>query len=171
MIVRRTYRNAIHVYSDDAALDKPRTPREDETQRDAPARKAWDEAWKRFRETGDLAALPLKEGQKPTVFHIASLKREHMELLGDPLSDLRAGNLGETLKKCAMMVRWGLTGAKDFVDEGGTPVALEFNGEEGKDRILKVESLRDLYYPELILELGLRIYEVSTPSPLYKGVS
>lgn len=169
MIVKRTYRNMAHVFSEETDIPRAANAEEAKSEAFAAKKSAWEAAWKRFKETGDVGVLPFKEGHKPTVWEITSLRIEQFNLVGNPVDDLVAGNEDAARGKCAIIVRWGLTGVEKFVDENGAPVTLKFDGENTKDRILTVESLRDIAHPDLILELGLRIYEVSKPSPLFKG--
>lgn len=169
MIVKRTYRNAVHVWSEETDIPKAANADEEKSEAFAAKKAAWEAAWKRFKETGEVGALPFKDGHKPTIWEIASLRLEQFNLIGNPFADLLADNEPEARRKCAVITRWGLVGARDFVDEDGVPITLQFDGENTKDRILKVDSLRDIGHPDVIFELGLRIYEVSKPSPLFKG--
>lgn len=156
MISRRVHRTVDHVWTEDPALDKEA--------------EGFAAKWRKFLETGNVDELPLKNGQRPTVFRLASLKREAVLQLSDIVhadvkSLVRAGNdrvIGLAFfRSFEAAVSRGLVGVQNFTDDAGRPVSLRFDD----DGLVHKETLEDLLYPELMRELGLRILEISMPGP------
>lgn len=162
MITRRVHKRVAHVWSKDPALDKSNEA-------------AFAKAWKAFQEKGDVELLPLKEGQKPTVFWIGSLRRIHMLSLSDTSmleikSLLRQGADGIValafLRVCDEVVARGLQSVDNFCDsETGAQISLQFIEDGRGGKLLSRDSLEDVCHVGLVNELGLRILELSMPDP------
>jgi len=137
MIASRSTDSVVHVYSQDPAIDK-----------DHP-----DFDWDRFKETGEMKYLPIKEGQTPTVFQIRRLTRRQF------LKVIKS----DDAEQFSEAVAYGLRGIKDW----GAPVDLKFQGD-GQER-LHPDTLDRIFAVELFVELGARIMELSRLAPLSKS--
>lgn len=161
MITKRSHKRMAHVWSRDPALDTSDTAR-------------FEAGWTEFRKTGNLAALPLKEGQQPTVFEVMSLKRIHMLMLGDRVSAdmaslMRAGAEGIAqlafLRVCDQVVSYGVAEVRNLADADGRPTSITLVDDGRGGKMLSTETMEEIHYVSLINELGFRILELSMPSP------
>lgn len=161
MITRRVHKSIDHVWSRDPALDKSNEAE-------------FAKAWEAFKKGGDVGLLPIREGQRPTVFRCVSLKRLHMLTLSDTamleLKGLvRSGGDGIValafLRVCDEVVARGVIGADNFCDEQGRQVSLTFVDDGRGGKLLSKDSLEDLHHVSLVNELGFRILEISMPDP------
>jgi hypothetical protein len=158
MITRRVFQTVQHVFSRDPSLD-----------REAPDFK---EAYKRFLSDGEVKGLPLKNGSPPTVFRLASLKKRAMDRGSDvTLAEFRAAMVSPRsvasvafFRSSAELVQLGLVGADNLADNDGRPLSLKFD-DTAAGKVLSAESLNDILYPDMIIELASRILEISTPDP------
>lgn len=160
MIQLRVHRVVDHVWSRDPALDKS-----------DPAR--WSKAWTEFLETGSVAALPLRDGRQPTIWKLASLKREDRLRLGDlaqgKMADLLKNGSGlegiiglSFLRGSDQLVAAGLVGVVNLQDEHGRPAKFEINGHGVSKEQLDALHLLGMHF---VNELGNRILEISEPDP------
>jgi hypothetical protein len=167
MITRLPHQEVEHIWSRDPALDRSHP-------------EAFEAAWKKFRETGDAAALPTKNGATPAVWILSGLKRRH-KLRNSPLSmELSRrlmkngmgidGIMGEALLESHdFYVQVGLVAVRGYADEHGQPVVLARVDDGQGGKILSGDAMEDLHGRHLgthfINELGFRIREMSEPDP------
>lgn len=163
MLQLRTHRTIEHVWSRDPALDTKA--------------EGFAEAWKKFLATGDLALLPLKNGARPVVWTLASLKREHkIHALSDLAAEktrmlYRAGGGLEGivglsfLRGTDYLVSVGLTGVRGLQDETGRPVEFLKNEKPGQPLAPETMEKLHLFGMHFINELGFRVLEISEPDP------
>lgn len=165
MISRRLHDQIDHVYSGDPALDKTKA---------AEYKKARAECLK----TGKVELLPLKQGTQPVVWKLKALSRpEKLSVSGTALDKVlalvRGGAGSQGITGLAMLtvfdvvVMYGVVNASGLLDKDNRPMTLPFtdNGRGGK--MLSGEALEELYLfgTEFIIELGLRILEITEPDP------
>lgn len=129
-----------HVWSLDAALDKS-----DE--------EGFKAAWEKFLKDDDVAALPLVEGDAPTVFDLEPLSRKAftavMKLDG--------------LEQASEAVAYGLCGVTGFHVKG-KPFTIERKETNGSAR-LTAKTMDAIYDPFLFMELGYRVIAISRIDP------
>lgn len=163
MITRRVHRSVPHVWTRDPAIDRS----DEEKVRTG---------FKSFLEDGELSHLPIRQGCRPTVFRVASLKRAHLQEVGRmaqiELSSLLArSGVTEGIAGLAMyelndlVVSRGVISVENLQDESGRPVSLQFTDDGRGGKVLARETLEELSYVPLINELGLRILQLSMPDP------
>lgn len=139
MIIRSTTKPFKHVWSLDPALD-----RENEK---------FEEHWRKFLKSGDVASLPLRDGQRPTVFTLIPLNRGLF---------LRLEKL-DGLTSHHEIVAYALK-AVDGFEVDGIPVKLDEKDAGGFKRLTD-ECLDKLYDPNLFAALSVRVLEVSRLDP------
>lgn len=160
-IYARAHQTITHIWSEDPSLNH-------EDPKDDPGRFA--RAWEQFKKTGDTKVLPYLEGQTPCLWELRSITHAQKCQIGDAMAvaagQAQAVGLGSLVAKmllyhpCAELVAYGLVGAKGLLDTDGHVVELKrVNGR------LTAEVMEMLSYEPLIVELGLRIYEISSPDP------
>lgn len=152
-----------HVWSRDPALDDSN-----------PA--ALEAALAKFRETGDVKVLPLKNGTQPAIWKLTSMTEKayrglsrtsafevHKAMADQNLRHVlmeRAtyGETSEAARRC-------LVGVEGALDERGRPFEIK---TEGKERVLTeacMEALFERWGARLIAELGLRAIDACEVGP------
>lgn len=169
-IYARAHQTVDHVWSEDPAIDYPRVtgnPEDDEK-----SKKAFETAFAEYKRTGDAKRLPFKDGEQPVLFRLRSLTHAQKLAVGDALTaamqrvvaignESVASNL-LLYRPCSELVAVGLVDIVGMLNVDGSPLELEF--EDGKKRVSRA-SMEKISHEALIIELGLRIREISSPDP------
>lgn len=166
-IYARAHQEITHVWSEDPALD---TDLPDDPVGRAAKLKAIEDGYTELRRTGDIKKLPLRPGMTPCLFKLKSLTHAQKLQIGDVMTQAlaqvqavgRASLTGRMVlyAACAEFVACGLVGVSGMLDDNGQPLKVErVNGR------LPSETLEKLSYDSLIIELGARIHEISSPDP------
>jgi hypothetical protein len=143
MITRSLLAPVEHVWSQDPALDATDTQR-------------LDDALAEARKTGSITGLPLREGERPSVFVLRRLSRAAW---------LRIGRMPSGFEQDSETVALGLVDLRDYTVDR-VPVRVELaDGGDGLKRV-KNDTLDAIYDPFLFRELAERVLEVSRLDPL-----
>lgn len=142
MITKSLIASIPHVWTQDPSLDKG---------------PAFEAAWTEFIKTGEIAKLPIKDGQKPTVFTLGPLRRKALQ---------RVYNT-DGLERATEAVAYGLRNVADYVVDG-RPVQLRWDSEADSKMGARLtnECLDEIYDPLLFVELSARIIDISHIDPL-----
>lgn len=160
MLQLQIHRTVEHVWSRDPALDKKAD--------------GYADAWKAAMASGKIDGLPLKAGAQPTIWRLASLRREHKLRLGELayrhlVSSLKDG-VGldgftgvSLLRESDMIIGFGLIGVAGLQDAQGRPTAITPQDKGG----LAADQLEmlHLFGAHFVNELANRILEISEPDP------
>lgn len=160
-IYARAHQEVVHIWSEDPSLEQPQS---------AEARRKFEERHEEFKKTGDTTKLVYKPGETPVLFRVKSLTHAQKLRVGDVVSVAVArmqavgqGSIAATMllyPPCAETVAYGLVKVEGMIDNDGSPLELKRAGDRLTD-----ETMEKLSYNGLIVELGLRIYEISSPDP------
>lgn len=167
-IYARAHQEIDHVWSEDPALDTDFDGLDDEARK--AKLQAIDEGYAELRRTGSIAKLPLRNGMKPCVWKLKSLTHAQKLQLSDAMSQAAAqaemvgrrsmGAKPVLYAPCAEAVAFGLVAVTGMLDNDGQPLKLE--RVAGR---LTPDTMEKLSYDPLIVELGARIFEISSPDP------
>ena len=140
MILHSLIRSVKHVWSMDPALDRSDL-------------ESFSAAWESFLKDGDLAKLPIKEGETPTVFTLEPLTRsEFVKIYG-----------GGDIERVIEAVAYGLQSVENLM-VNGEKFQIE-RIESGGSKRVKGSCLDAFFDPVLFAELGTRIVEISRLHP------
>ena len=161
-IYARAHQKVTHIWSEDPAIEWSKDPSQDNGTTEA--------KYEDFKKTGDTTKLTYKPGQTPVLFELKSLTHAQKLRVGDEIAVAAARRqaVGENsiaaqmllYVPCATLVAYGLVAAKGMLDDAGQPLELKRDGER-----LTEATMEALSYPSLIIEVGLRIHEISSPDP------
>lgn len=143
MISRSLLGTFRHVWDQDPALDK-----ENEAY-----------SFESFTRTGDMKHLPVKEGQKLTVFQLAPLSRRQFQ----EVIQLRTQE--RPIDAAVLAVSFGLRGVENFYDAAGQELQVTFITDGDGTKRVSPATLDQLYDVSLIGQLGTRIINESTLRP------
>lgn len=138
MISRTLTGHRAHVWSMDPSIDRDHA----------------DYNWEEFLKDGEMKHLPVREGERLTVFRLAPLTRMQM---------MRVMEM-DGMQRVNEAVAFGLRGADNYTVDGES-VVLEFK-HQGDERRVHEKSLNRVFDPMLFAELGSRILSISTLDPL-----
>jgi hypothetical protein len=143
MISRSLLASFKHVWDKDGALDT--------------ANPIYDHA--EFVKTGDLKYVPVKEGERLTIFELAPLSRvQFQRVLG-----LRVQ--GDAIDAAALALAYGLRGVQNLHDENGNEVTVKRQTDDLGELRASKATLDAIYDMTLIAQLGTRIINESTLRP------
>lgn len=109
--------------------------------------------WDKFKRTGDLAHLPVKEGETLTVWTVRGLSREQWQRLVLPVPET---------DRPFVCLRYGLVNVSGLVDDAGNEVHIATEPSNLGDR-LTVESWNLLgAYMDITGDVGRHIGDLST---------
>lgn len=143
---------AFHILSNDPALRRP--------PKDAPPEDvaAFEALLAAARASGDRSALPLATSRKPVLWRLRGLSLHAWEEVSAE---------GNTSRMCRRAVQYGLAGFDDAVGTDGEKLTPETESD-GVEKILTydvTEEIYGTYLREAIVELGVRIMELSNLRP------
>lgn len=167
-IYARAHQEINHVWSQDPALDTGLDGLSDEARAAKVA--ALEEGYAELRRSGDISKLPMRAGMTPCLFRLKSLTHAQKLETSDAIQQRVAlaqavGRQSLTAElllyaTCAELVACGLVGATGMLDDDGRALKVErVNGR------IPAETMEKLSYHSLIIELGARIHEISSPDP------
>lgn len=156
-------RTIIHVWSRDPALDDS-----------DPA--ALEDALAKVRETGDVKALPLKEGKRPVIWKLTSLtEKAYRALSRTSAFEVHKAMADQNLRHVLMeratyaetseATRRCLIGVEGALGADDRPFQIQ---TEGKERMLTeacMEALFERWGARLVSELGLRAIDACEVGP------
>lgn len=143
LVINRSLIGTIkYVYSDDPALDK----KDPGYNPDA------------FESSGDMAHLPVKLGEKLTIFHLKSLSMKRVQRITS-MKRLDGDFTAEQFGEC---VAFGLKDVENM-EVNGKKFELQLEEVNGEERV-KDKSLEQIHSIILFRELGMRILAVSNLS-------
>lgn len=109
----------------------------------------------KFRADGDMAHMPCKDGQKPTVFHLKSLSMKRLQ----KLTSMRQLDGSFSTEQLGEAVTYGLKRVDDM-EVDGSRVELKLETVGGEEKVTR-ESAEAIFSIALFAELGYRILEIS----------
>ncbi len=143
MISRTLLGTFKHVWDQDPALDRESEAFSHES----------------FVRTGDMKHLPVKEGQRLTIFELAPLSRRQFQ----EVIQLRTQE--RPIDAAVLAVSFGLRGVQNFYDASGQELQVAFITEGDGTKRVSPATLDQLYDISLIGQLGTRIINESTLRP------
>jgi hypothetical protein len=140
LIINRSLTGTVpYIYSEDPAIDKKHLAFSKEL----------------YRETRDSKHVPVRDGERPTVFHLKSLSMRRLQRI------MSMRNLDGTIspEQYGEAVAFGLKKVDDF-EVDGKPFELKLESIGSEERV-KNKSLEAIFKQDLFIELGARILELS----------
>lgn len=124
--------------------------------------------------TGQINGLPLKDGQRPVVWHVRSLGVRDLRALARTSAHELQKAMAEDRLRSVIVDRatfpeqcdafaLGVVAAENATDEAGRPIELEFEDRPGgKAKVLTEDTLDAIlrrYFAEVIVEIGQQVIE------------